>query len=194
MEKRTELEFEKTSIDGLLIVRHPLFPDDRGVYAKPFSSRAYLLNGIEFTPKEFAYTIAKRGVLKGMNFQFKNPQAKINVCVKGSKIYVALDLRKGSETFGKWEAIELSDKDRLGVYVPAGFAVGTLSTSEEDSIIAYISDKDYEPDSEAAIDFADRELAIPFESYGIPKTEWIISKKNQSGMSFAEFKSRYGGL
>jgi dTDP-4-dehydrorhamnose 3,5-epimerase len=194
MEKRRELEFIKTSIEGLLVVRHPLFPDDRGLYAKPFSSANYLLSGIFFEPKEFAYTIAKKGVLKGMHFQFKNPQAKINVCIQGSKIYIVVDIRKSSPTFGKWEAVEISGENRLGVYVPAGFAVGTISTSEEDSIVGYICDKDYEPDTEATINYADPDLAIPWKKYGGTPDTWIISEKDRAGMSFAEFKRKYGGV
>jgi dTDP-4-dehydrorhamnose 3,5-epimerase len=192
--KRTKFEFVKTSIDGLLIVKHPLFPDERGCYAKPFASRLYKEQGLDFEPKEFAYTIAKRGVLKGMHFQLKNPQGKINVCIKGSKVYVAVDLRKGSSTFAKWNSVEISEKNRLGVYVPAGFAVGTISTSNEDSVVAYISDSDYEANSEATLDYEDKTLSIPWESFGIVRKDWIISKKDQNGMSLESFRKEYGGL
>lgn len=131
-----------------------------------------------------------KGVLRGLHFQKdEHSQAKLIRVLKGAILDVAVDLRKDSETFGKYFLVELNDKNKKMFFIPREFAHGFLSL-EDDTEIFYKCDNFYEPKSGTGIIWNDRDLNIDWnlKKYNINENELIISKKDKKNISFKEYK------
>jgi dTDP-4-dehydrorhamnose 3,5-epimerase len=129
---------------------------------------------------------SKKGVLRGLHFQTKYSQDKLIHVYCGEVFDVAVDLRKGSSTFGKWEGFCLSGENKLGLYIPSGFAHGYLALSDE-VIFSYRCGQPYAPDFDSGIIWNDKELGVKWPLVDIEQL--IISPKDQKLQTFAEFKS-----
>ena len=157
------MKTSKTSIDGLLIIEPKVFNDNRGYFFESF-------NQIEFD-KEINYrhfvqdneSKSTYGVLRGLHFQ-KPPyaQAKLVRCVKGKVLDVAVDIRKGSPTYGKHEAVLLTEDNHKQFFIPRGFAHGFIVLSDE-AIFQYKCDNFYNPESEGGISILDDSLGIDWQ-------------------------------
>ena len=177
------MEVIKTDIEGVVIIEPLIFRDDRGYFYESFSQR-------EFEEKVFRTTFVQDnqskssyGVLRGLHFQ-KPPycQSKLVRCIKGAVLDVAVDLRKGSPTFGKHVAVELTEENHRQLFVPRGFAHGFAVLSEE-AVFQYKCDNFYNKESEGAIAWDDPELAIDWR---IPADKALLSEKDKLNKSIKE--------
>lgn len=185
--------FQNTDIKNLTLITPFYAPDDRGYFSKTFEKSVFAQNGIEFEPYEELRSLSKKGVLRGLHFQHKHAQDKLVSVMSGSVYDIALDLRKGSDTFGEWRGFLLSGMNRKMLYVPKGFAHGFLAL-EENTLFSYLCGDRYDPDSEDGILFTDPELNIDLTGIANGEIEFITSEKDALNQTLSEFKTRYGGL
>ena len=113
--------FIKTKIDGMFIVEPTVFGDDRGYFLETYHYEEFKKAGIDTVFVQDNQSKAKRGVLRGLHFQTKRPQGKLVRVIKGEVFDVAVDLRKGSPTFGKWHGEILSDENKKQFFIPKNF-------------------------------------------------------------------------
>ncbi|MDO8339828.1 MAG: dTDP-4-dehydrorhamnose 3,5-epimerase [Candidatus Burarchaeum sp.] len=131
--------------------------DARGRFSKFFEDA--LFKELNFTVHEVFASMNKKNVVRGLHFQDPQPQARIVWCPQGRIYDVLVDIRKNSPTFKKWHGVELSGKNKLGIYIPHGFAHGFLSL-EKDSYVLYLADAPWSPESEKGIKYDDPALGI----------------------------------
>lgn len=186
-----KLTIENTSIDGLRII-HPFFAEDeRGYFIKTYERRIFEANGIHMENAEDIASFSRKGVIRGLHFQTSNSQNKLVRVYSGAVFDVAVDLRKGSPTFGKWEGYILSSENMLSLYIPSGFAHGYLALTD-DVMFAYRCGTLYEPDYDSGIIYDDPEIGVEWPLLGID--EIVLSDKDKKLMSFTEFKEKVQGL
>lgn len=165
-----------TDIKDVLLIQPGRFGDDRGWFSESWNKEKYSNAGIdlEFVQDNHSFS-AKRGTVRGLHFQSPPAaQAKLIRCGRGSLLDVAVDIRVGSPTYGKWVAEQLSFTNGHQLYVPVGFAHGFI-TLEPDSEIIYKCSSFYTPNCEGVIQFDDPEIGI---EWGIQKNQCIISDKD----------------
>lgn len=185
------LKFQKTTLEGLILV-NPLFVSDiRGYTQKVFEQRAFAANGIDFSPCEELRTCSKKGVIRGLHFQYNHSQDKLVHVISGAAYDVAVDLREGSDMFGQWEGFWLTEQNRMTIYIPQGFAHGFLAL-EEDTVLSYLIGEQYDPESDGGIKWDDPGLGVYWPLNLVEQV--ILSDKDASLPSFDNFKKRYGAL
>jgi len=173
--------FEKTFLDGVILVTPKIFLDERGFFFESYKKSDFFDIGIreEFLQDNHSKSI--KGVIRGLHFQ-KEPyaQGKLVRCVYGEIFDVAVDIRKDSPTFGKWYGTILSAENKKMLWIPKGFAHGFLTLSETAEIIYKVSGSEYNPSYDAGIIWNDPSINIawPLEDYGIKKP--ILSSKDES--------------
>lgn len=166
----------KTEIDGLVIIEPRVFRDQRGYFFEAFSEREF---ADKVAPVKFVQDNESRssyGVVRGLHFQ-KPPfdQAKLVRVVKGRVLDVAVDMRKGSPTYGRYESVELSEDNHRQLFIPRGFAHG-FSVLSDEVIFQYKCDNYYAPQSEGAVIWDDPDLAIDWK---IPAQDVLLSDKDR---------------
>ena len=165
-----------TEIEGLVILEPQVFGDDRGYFFESFSLKRFEEKVSKTVFVQDNESKSKYGVLRGLHYQLPPyTQAKLVRVVKGRVLDVAVDIRKGSPTFGKHVAVELSEENKLQVFLPKGFAHGFAVLSEE-AIFQYKCDEYYAPDHEGAIRYDDPELGIDWK---LPVEDIILSEKDK---------------
>ncbi|QGU06369.1 dTDP-4-dehydrorhamnose 3,5-epimerase [Corynebacterium occultum] len=169
---------EIEQLPGVLHSRPKIHPDSRGVFNEWFKASAFEeATGYPFDLQQANLSTSTAGVLRGLHYAEVPPgQAKFISCVAGRILDVAVDVRRGSETFGRHIAVELSAENREGLYIPVGFAHGFLAL--EDSTVAYLTSSEYLPGVEHAIDPFDAELGIDW-----PDMDYLLSEKDQKAPS-----------
>lgn len=182
------MEIIKTDIEGLIIIKPQIFKDSRGYFFESFSQREF---NEKVTPIQFVQdneSCSSYGVMRGLHFQ-KPPysQSKLVRCVKGSVLDVAIDIRKGSPTYGKHVAVELSAENHLQFFIPKGFAHGFAVLSEE-AIFQYKCDEFYTPQSEGGIQLMDESLGI---NWPISADDAILSDKDKKYPKLSEITSDF---
>jgi len=176
----------RTAIEGLLILEPRLFQDARGYFFEAFNERDF---EEQVGPVRFVQDNESKscyGVVRGLHFQ-KEPyaQAKLVRVISGKVLDVAVDLRPGSPTFGKYEAVELSGENHLQFFIPRGFAHG-FSVLSEEVVFQYKCDNFYHPESEGALAWDDPDLAIDWR---IPSEKIILSEKDRHHPSLRELSA-----
>lgn len=183
------MEAIKTDIPGLLILKPRIFGDARGYFYESYSEREFNeLIGERVTFVQDNQSSSSYGVLRGLHFQAPPfTQAKLVKCVKGKVLDIALDIRKGSPTFGQHFAIELSEENNLQFFIPHGFAHGFAVLSDI-AVFQYKCDNYYNPQSEGGISILDPtlHLSIPF-----PLEQTILSDKDKNFPLLADFDSPF---
>ena len=177
------MEVIKTDIEGVVIIEPRIFRDDRGYFYESFSQREFEEKVCRTTFVQDNQSKSSYGVLRGLHFQ-KPPycQSKLVRCIKGAVLDVAVDLRKGSPTFGKHVAVELTEENHRQLFVPRGFAHGFAVLSEE-AVFQYKCDNFYNKESEGAIAWDDPELAIDWR---IPADKALLSENEKLNKSIKE--------
>ena len=165
----------RTEIEGLIIIQPKIFADSRGYFLESFNSETLRKEGIEFNPVQDNESKSVKGVIRGLHYQL-NPhsQAKLIRVIEGKIFDVALDLRRNSETFGKWYGIELNSDYKNQLFIPRGFAHG-FSVLSDVAIVQYKCDNVYNPAMERGINIMDTELNIDWQ---IDKSACTISDKD----------------
>ena len=163
-------------IEGLHIIEPAVFPDERGYFMETYNQRDFEEAGLGMTFVQDNQSMSVKGVLRGLHFQKQYPQGKLVRVVRGKVFDVAVDLRKDSQTYGKWFGVELSAENKKQFYIPEGFAHGFLVLSEEAEFCYKCTDF-YHPGDEGGIRWDDPDIGIkwPLEE----GTELVISEKDQ---------------
>lgn len=177
------MDIIRTDIKGLVIIEPRLFKDQRGYFFESFSEREFAQKVAPVSFVQDNESKSSYGVLRGLHFQ-KPPhaQAKLVRVVKGRVLDVAVDLRKGSPTYGKYEAVELSEENHRQLFIPRGFAHGFCVLSDE-VVFQYKCDNYYAPQSEGAVRWDDPDLGIDWR---IPVEDVILSDKDRNHPGFKE--------
>ena len=166
----------ETEIEGVFILEPWVFGDDRGYFFESFSLKHFEEKVSKTVFVQDNESKSKYGVLRGLHYQLPPyTQAKLVRVVKGRVLDVAVDIRKGSPTFGKYVAVELSEENKLQFFLPKGFAHGFAVLSEE-AIFQYKCDEYYAPDYEGAICYDDPDLEIDWR---LPLEDIILSEKDK---------------
>lgn len=180
------MDITETKIEGVIIIEPGLFVDDRGSFMELYNKATYSATGVEYFIQD-NISISKKGVIRGLHFQeAPYAQAKLVSVVKGEVLDVAVDLRKGSPTFGEYVAVVLSADNRKQLFIPEGFAHGFMSLSE-DSTLMYKCSSLWNKSAERSIRFDDVELGIKWPEGGA-----ILSEKDRLAMTFREYKEMLG--
>lgn len=171
------MEVIKTEIEGLVIIEPKIFGDDRGYFYESYSAKEFsekVRNGVVFVQDNQSFS--SRGVLRGLHFQ-KPPhaQSKLVRVIQGKVIDVAVDIRKGSPTYGKHVAVELTGDNHRQFFIPRGFAHGFVVLSET-ALFQYKCDNLYAPRSEGALIWNDPDLDIDWR---LDETEILLSPKDR---------------
>ena len=178
-----EMEVIKTEIEGVVIIEPRIFKDERGYFYESFSQREFEEKVCRTTFVQDNQSKSSYGVLRGLHFQ-KPPhcQSKLVRCIKGAVLDVAVDIRKGSPTFGKYVAVELTEENHRQFFVPRGFAHGFAVLTEE-AVFQYKCDNFYCKESEGAIAWNDPQLAIDWK---IPADRVLLSEKDRLNKNIDE--------
>ena len=181
------MKIKETHIKGLLVIEPDVFGDARGYFMESFSERKFAAHtGIDVKFVQDNESRSSYGVVRGLHFQrAPHAQAKLVRVVSGRALDVAVDLREGSETYGKHFSIELSGENHLQVFIPKGFAHGFAALSEE-VVFQYKCDQYYAPDSEAAIIWNDPDLNIDWR---LPAEDVLVSDKDKNHPKLKDFKA-----
>ena len=167
----------KTEIPGLLILEPRVFGDARGFFMESFNARAFQeATGLDVDFVQDNHSRSTRGVLRGLHYQIQQPQGKLVRVVRGSVFDVAVDLRKGSPTFGKWDGVELSEDNNRQLWIPPGFAHGFLVTSESADFLYKTTDY-YAPEFERSLAWNDPAVGVEWPLTGEP----LLSAKDIGG-------------
>ena len=169
------MEVIKTAIEGLVIIEPKVFKDARGYFFEAFSQREFDEKVMPIRFVQDNESMSSYGVMRGLHYQ-KMPytQSKLVRCVKGAVLDVAVDIRKGSPTFGQHVAVELTEENHRQFFVPRGFAHGFAVLSDV-AVFQYKCDNFYAPQADAGIQLRDEELSIDWR---IPTAEAILSEKD----------------
>ena len=169
------MEVIKTALEGVVIIEPRIFKDARGYFFESFSQKDFNEKVMPINFVQDNESMSSYGVMRGLHYQ-KMPytQSKLVRCVKGAVLDVAVDIRKGSPTFGKHVAVELTEENHRQLFVPRGFAHGFAVLSET-AIFQYKCDNFYAPQADAGIQLMDEELGIDWR---IPTAEAILSEKD----------------
>lgn len=180
------MELNKTPIDGLLIIKPDVFRDQRGYFFETYNRETFVKHGLDVTFVQDNESKSKKGVLRGLHFQ-RPPfaQCKLVRVVHGAIMDVAVDLRKGSPTCGKWHAVELSDENKLMFWIPEGFAHGFISLSDN-TVVAYKCNNVYHRESEGSIHWNDPDIHIDWRI-----NDPLVSEKDNLAPSFEEVKRSF---
>lgn len=165
----------KTAIEDVVIIEPDVFGDARGYFFESYSQKKFNEQVREVKFVQDNESKSKYGVLRGLHFQKgKDAQSKLVRVVKGRVLDVAVDIRKGSPTFGKYVAVELREDNHRQLFVPRGFAHG-FSVLSEEAIFQYKCDNLYAPQAEGAIAWNDPEIGI---DWGLPAEDVLLSAKD----------------
>lgn len=187
------MEVIKTKIDGVLIIESRVFKDARGYFFESFSQRAFdekvtpiLGHKVHFVQDN--ESMSSYGVMRGLHFQ-RPPftQSKLVRCVKGAVLDVAVDIRKGSPTYGQHVAVELTEDNHRQFFVPRGFAHGFAVLSET-AIFQYKCDHFYHPEADGGISIQDDTLGIDWR---IPTEKALLSEKDLKHVCLKEFDTPF---
>jgi dTDP-4-dehydrorhamnose 3,5-epimerase len=148
-----------TEIDGLVLIEPAVHGDDRGFLVETFSADAWREAGIDAEFVQDNHSRSGRGILRGLHFQTSPGQAKLIRCLRGTVWDVAVDLRRDSPTYGRWEGHELDDEAHRQLYVPVGFAHGFCVLSDT-ADVGYRLSSYYDPETEAGIAWDDPDIGV----------------------------------
>ena len=188
--------FEKTPLDGLVIVRPKRFGDERGYFSETWSRRAFEAEGLSFDWVQDNHSLSRApGVLRGLHYQAPPmAQAKLVRCTAGRIWDVGVDIRPGSATYGKWFGLELSAENGAQLLVPAGFLHGFLTLSA-DAEVQYKVDAFYSPECDGAVAWNDPTLGVdwPLDQVegGLPEGRPVLSGKDEAAPQLAQWANPF---
>ena len=182
------MEVIKTAIDGVVIIEPKVFKDQRGYFFESFSQREFEAKVRKINFVQDNESMSSYGVMRGLHFQ-RPPytQSKLVRCVKGKVLDVAVDIRKGSPTYGQHVAVELSEDNHRQFFVPRGFAHGFAVLSDT-AVFQYKCDNFYAPQADGGISIKDERLGIDWK---IPTDKAVLSEKDTLHSCLKDFDSPF---
>ena len=180
-----KFNFIKTDIDGVIIVEPTAYGDSRGYFMETYQKEDFIKGGIDVDFVQDNQSMSTKGVLRGLHFQINYPQSKLVRCVRGEVYDVAVDLREGSKTYGKYVGVRLSAENKRQFFIPKNFAHGFLVLSDEAEFV-YKVDDFYHPNDEGGLMWNDPDIGVEWPiSEGM---EINLSDKDQTHPAFKDFK------
>ena len=176
-----QFTFTKTEIEGVVIIEPKVFGDERGYFMETYNKVDFEKAGIDCVFVQDNQSKSKKGILRGLHFQKEYPQAKLVRVIKGEVYDVAVDLREGSSSYGKYIGVVLSAEKKNQLFIPRGFAHGFLVLSDE-AEFTYKCDEFYHPEDEGGIRWDDPEIGIGWPDVG---TTLVLSKKDENWECFS---------
>jgi dTDP-4-dehydrorhamnose 3,5-epimerase len=173
----------ETELDGVILLEPVVHGDDRGFLVETFSAAAWSEAGVDCEFVQDNHSRSRGGTLRGLHFQTRPGQAKLVRCLRGRIWDVAVDLRRGSPTYGRWEGYELDDERHRQLFVPKGFAHGFCALSDVADVHYKLSSY-YDPASEAGIAWDDPTVAVQW-----PIDDPQVSARDASAPALAEIES-----
>lgn len=168
--------FTETKLEGVVMIEPTIFQDARGSFMEGFNYEDFKKAGIDMQIRQINVSKSKQGVLRGLHYQKNYPQAKLVKVMSGEIFDVAVDVREGSTTYGKWFGTVLSEENKRQLYIPRGFAHGFLVLSEEAEFL-YMVDNDYHFEDEVGVIWNDPQIGIDWPmTKGI---EVLLSDKDE---------------
>ncbi len=153
------MKVQRLRIDGLAVIEPAVFGDARGAFFESWNRQRFAEQGIHFEVAQANVSISSQGVLRGLHYQWPNPQGKLVSVLEGEVWDVAVDIRRGSPTFGQWEAVTLTADNHKHFWIPEGFAHGFVVISER-ATFTYLCTAPYDKAADAAVRWDDPRLAI----------------------------------
>ncbi len=166
------MKITEASLPGVFLIAPPLFKDDRGLFLETYHAERYLAQRIGSRFVQDNLSFSRKGVLRGLHYQLGKPQGKLVMAVQGEIFDVAVDIRRGSPTFGRWVGVVLSSRNYGQIYIPEGFAHGFCVLSETASVLYKCTDF-YAPAEERGLRWNDPCLAIDW-----PVLDPVLSEKD----------------
>lgn len=166
------VRFEPTGLDGVILCVPQVFRDARGFFLETYHAARYREGGVRTVFVQDNRSRSSRGVLRGLHYQLHKPQAKLVSCLRGEIFDVAVDVRRGSPTFGRWSASVLTEENQHQLFIPAGFAHGFCVLSES-AEIAYKCSEFYDPRDDRGIRWDDPDVGVDW-----PVQEPVLSAKD----------------
>lgn len=154
-----KFRFVKTDIDGVIIVEPTAYGDNRGYFMETYQKEDFITGGIDVDFVQDNQSMSTKGVLRGLHFQINYPQSKLVRCIRGEVYDVAVDLREGSPTYGKYVGVLLSAENKRQFFIPKNFAHGFLVLSDEAEFV-YKVDDFYHPNDEGGLMWNDPTIGI----------------------------------
>lgn len=183
------MKVEETALPGVLIITPRRFGDDRGFFSETYNASGFSDQGIDITFVQDNHSLSEQpGTVRGLHFQAPpRAQDKLVRCGRGVLFDVAVDIRKGSPTYGQWVGVELTFENAKQLLVPAGFAHGFATRAPGTEIIYKCSDT-YAPETEGALHFADPDIGI---DWGLDPDAAILSDKDKAAPGLAGFETPF---
>lgn len=182
-----KFEFKGTDIDGVYIIDTGIFGDNRGYFMETYNYNEFREAGLDMEFVQDNQSKSRKGVLRGLHFQKEHSQGKLVRVVKGEVFDVAVDLRKGSSTYGKWVGVTLSEENKKQFYIPRGFAHGFLVLSDEAEFCYKCTDF-YHPEDEGGLIWNDPDVGIKWPLDGIEIENIVFSDKDKLWPKLKELK------
>ncbi|GAA0179307.1 dTDP-4-dehydrorhamnose 3,5-epimerase [Clostridium sediminicola] len=171
-----KFKFTETPIKDVYVIEPTVFGDDRGYFMETYNYNDFKEAGLDMVFVQDNQSMSTKGVLRGLHFQKDYPQGKLVRVIKGEVFDVAVDLREGSETYGKWYGVILSDENKKQFYIPEGFAHGFLVLSDEAEFCYKCTDF-YHPGDEGGLIWNDPSIGIEWPLEGIDEIK--LSEKDK---------------
>jgi dTDP-4-dehydrorhamnose 3,5-epimerase len=166
------MKVHKTQLPGVLLIEPRIFKDERGFFMESWHLSRYEALGIDSRFAQDNVSLSNRGVLRGLHYQNPKAQGKLAWVLEGEVFDVAVDVRKGSPTFGKWQGFQLSSENNHQLWIPPGFAHGFCVTSER-ALFSYKCSESYSPQDEMSVLYNDPEIGIQW-----PDLKFSLSEKD----------------
>ncbi|MEV5574407.1 dTDP-4-dehydrorhamnose 3,5-epimerase family protein [Spirillospora sp. NPDC052269] len=182
------MDVRELAVEGALEFTPRVFPDERGTFVSPFQEPAFAAaHGAPLFPvAQTSFSRSRRNVVRGVHFTATPPGcAKYVCCVQGEALDIVVDLRTGSPTFGRWDAIHLDGRDFRSVYFPVGVGHAFVALSD-DTVMSYLLSESYVPENELALSVLDPDLGLPIPD-GV---EPMLSERDRAALSLAEAQAR----
>ncbi len=176
-----------TSIEGVCVIEPTVFGDDRGYFMETYKKTDFEELGINCEFVQDNQSKSRKGVLRGLHFQKENTQLKIVRCIRGSVFDVAVDLRPGSKTYGKWEGVTLTEENKKMFLIPKGCAHGFLVLSDEAEFV-YKCDDVYNYEAEGGLKWDDPDVGIEWPMGDLKPEDLLTSEKDSKWPSLKELK------
>lgn len=179
-------------IAGLKVIEPTVFGDERGYFMESYNKNDFTEAGIDCEFVQDNQSASRKGVLRGLHFQLQYPQDKLVRVIRGTVFDVAVDLRKGSESFGKWYGIELSEENKKQFFIPKDFAHGFLVLSDYAEFCYKVTDF-YHPNDEGGLMWNDPTIGVEWPMPdGMGAEDLILSDKDKVNWSYEEFLEKRG--
>lgn len=182
----SNFSFIETNIQGVYIIESKIYGDSRGYFMETYKESDFRTAGLDYKFVQDNQSSSCKGVLRGLHFQKTYPQAKLVRVLKGEVFDVAVDLRKGSVTYGKWVGAILSEDNKRQLMIPRGFAHGFLVVSNY-AEFAYKCDEIYHPEDEGGLRYDDPDICIEWPDVG----DIIMSEKDKRNPALADCKIEF---